>query len=330
MMIIHTALIVVFTLGLVVGPFAAGAQQRAKVPTIGFLVPATGPYIGAPTAVYEAFRQGLRDLGYVEGRDISLEYRSSSDRAQLADLATELVRLNVHVIVAAGVAAYPAKALAGRIPVVFGFSGDPIAAGFVDSLALPGQNMTGMSFLALELVGKRLELLKEAAPKISRVAVLAFPGHPGEPGEWKQTDATARALGLTLQRFEVRNAADFDPAFDAMEKGHVDAIHAFPDGITMAQRARIAQFAAKRRLPSVFGWREYTEAGGLMSYGPSLDASWRRIAVFVDKILKGAKAANLPVEQPTKFELVVNVKTAKALGLTIPPSVLLRADQIIE
>ena len=317
------------SIAVLVAPLAAEAQQRPKVPTIGFLVPATGPYIGAPTAVYDAFRQGLRDLGYVESRNIRLEYRSSSDRTQLADLAAELVRRNVDVIVAAGVAAYPVKTSA-MIPVVFGFSGDPVAAGFVDSLALPGRYMTGMSFLALELVGKRLELLKEAAPTISRVAVLAFPGHPGEPGEWKHTDAAARALGLTLQRFEVRNAADFDPAFDAIEKGRVDAIHAFPDGITLAQRTRIAEFAATRRLPSVFGWREYTEAGGLMSYGPSLDASWRRVAVFVDKILKGARPANLPVEQPTKFELVINSRTAKALALTIPPSLLLRADQVIE
>jgi ABC-type uncharacterized transport system substrate-binding protein len=316
--------------GLLAAPLAAVGQQRAKVPTIGFLVPSTGPYIGAPTVVYDVFRQGLRDLGYVEGQNIRLEYRSSSDRAQLTDLAAELVRLNVDVIVAAGVAAYPAKASAERIPVVFGFSGDPIAAGFVDNIARPGHNMTGVAFLALELVGKRLELLKEAAPKISRIAVVAFPGHPGEPAEWKQTEATARALGLTLQRFEVRNAADFDPAFEAMEKGHVDAVHAFPDGVTMAQRARIAQFAVTRRLPSVFGWREYAEAGGLMSYGPSLDASWRRVAVFVNRILKGAKPASLPVEQPTRFELVINLKTAKAIGLTIPPSLLGRADEVIQ
>ena len=326
----RAALTLALILGLLVAPCGIGAQPRGKVPTVGFLVPATGPYIGAPTAVYEAFRLGLRDLGYVEGRNINLEYRSSSDRVQLADLAAELVRLNVDVIVAAGVATSSAKASTERIPVVFGFSGDPVAAGFVDSLARPGRNMTGIAFLALELVGKRLEFLKEAAPKISRVAVVAFPGHPGEPGEWKHTEAAARVLGLSLQRFEVRTAADFDPAFDAMEKGHVDAIHAFPDGVTLAQRARIAQVAVTRRLPSVFGWREYTEAGGLMSYGPVLDASWRRVAVFVDRILKGAKPAELPVEQPTKFELVINLKTAKALGLTISPSLLLRADQLIE
>ena len=326
----RVALAVVLAVALLLGHAPAGAQPRPKVPTIGFLVPATGPYIGAPTAVYEAFRLGLRDLGYVEGRTVRLEYRSSSDRAQLAELATELVRLDVDVIVAAGVAAYPAKASTDRIPVVFGFSGDPVAAGLVDSLARPSRNMTGIAFLALEMVGKRLELLKEAAPKVSRVAVVAFPGHPGEPGEWRQAEATARALGLSLQRFEVRNATDFDPAFDAIAKGHVEAIHAFPDGVTLAQRARIAQFAMVRRLPSVFGWREYAEAGGLMSYGPVLDASWRRVAVFVDRILKGARPADLPVEQPTKFELVINMKTARALGLTIPPSLLLRADQIID
>lgn len=311
-------------------PDAAHAQPPAKVPTIGFLVPATGPYIGAPTAVFEAFRQGLRDLGYIEGRTISLEYRSAPDRTRLAELAAELVRLKVDVIVAAGVAAYPAKASTETIPIVFGFSGDPVVAGFVESLARPGRNMTGIAFLALQLVGKRLELLKEAVPSVSRVAVVAFPGHPGEPDEWKHTEVAARALGMTLQRFEVRNAGDFDRAFDVLEKAHVDAIHAFPDGVTLAQRARIAQFAMTKRLPSVFGWKEYAEAGGLMSYGPSLDPSWRRIAGFVDRILKGARPASLPVEQPTTFELVINMRTAKALGLTVSPSLLLRADQVIE
>jgi putative ABC transport system substrate-binding protein len=311
-------------------PLATQAQQPSKIPKVGFLVPATGPYIGAPTAVYEAFRQGLRDLGYVEGRNIHLEYRSAPDRSRLAEFATELVRLNVAVLVAAGVANYPAKTATDTIPIVFGFSGDPVEAEFVESFARPGRNMTGLAFLALDLVGKRLELLKEAVPRISHVAVLAFPGHPGEPREWKQTEATAQALGITLQRLEVRTPSDFDKAFDAIEKEHANAIHAFPDGITLAGRTRIAEFALRQRLPSVFGWKEYAEAGGLMSYGPNLDASWSRIAVFVDKILKGAKPATLPVEQPTKFELVINLKTAKALGLTIPASLRSRADQVIE
>ncbi len=315
--------------GLLIGT-AAEAQQPGKVPKIGFLVPTTGPYIGAPTAVYEAFRRGLHDLGYVEGRNVSIEYRSALDRSRLGELAADLARLNVDVIVAAGVAGYGAKASTETIPIVFGFSGDPAEARFIDSLARPGRNMTGISFLALELVGKRLQLLKEAAPKISRVAVVAFPGHPGEQREWKETQDAAQALGVTLRRIEVRNSADFDQAFAALARENVNAVHAFPDGVTLAHRARIAEFALTRRLPSVFGWKEYAEAGGLMSYGPNLDASWRRIAVFVDKILKGAKPADLPVEQPTRFELVINMKTAKALGLTIPPSVLVRAEEVIQ
>lgn len=324
------SLVVVLALSLLVVPLVSEAQTRSKVPTVGLLVPATGPYIGASTAVYEAFRQGLRDLGYVEGRSINLEYRSTSDRTRLADLAAELVRLNVDIIVTAGVAAYAAKTATATVPIVFGFSGDPVTAGLVDSLARPGRNMTGVSFLAVELVGKRLELLKEAAPRVSRVAVVMFPGHPGEPFEWKQIAATAHSLGMTLQRLEVRGPGDFDRAFDEMEKERVDAIHAFPDAVTLTQRARIAQFALTRRLPSVFGWREYVEAGGLMSYGPALTASWRQTAVFVDKILKGAKPMDLPVEQPRTFEFVINLQTAKALRLTVPPSLLLRADRVIE
>jgi putative ABC transport system substrate-binding protein len=317
-------------LALLLTPLLAAEAQQAKVPKIGFLVPATGPYIGEATAVYEAFQRGLRDLGYIEGQNVSLEYRSTPDRSRLGELAADLVRLNVDVIVAAGVAGYVAQASTETIPIVFGFSGDPVEARFIDSLARPGRNMTGISFLALEMVGKRLELLKEAAPKISRVAVVAFPGHPGEQREWNEIQAAAQALGVTLSRLEVRNAADFERAFDAITKEHVDAIHAFPDGVTLAHRARIAEFALARRLPSVFGWKEYAEAGGLMSYGPNLDASWRRIAVFVDKILKGTKPANLPVEQPSKFELVINLKTARTLGLTIPPSLLLLANRVLQ
>ncbi len=329
-MITRRAFIGTLAGGIAAAPLAAQAQQAPKIPKIGVLVTATGPYIGAPTAVYEAFRRGLRDLGYIEGRNVSIEFRAASDRARLGELAADLVRLNVDVMVTGGIAAYAAQATTDSIPVVFAFSGDPVEARLVDGLARPGRNMTGISLLAFELVGKRLELLKEAAPKISHVAVFAYPGHPGEQREWKAMQDAARALGLTVHRLEVRNAADFDQAFAAIEKERSNAIHAFPDGITLASRARIAEFALTRHLPSVFGWKEYVEAGGLISYGPNLDASWRRIGVFVDKILKGARPADLPVEQPTKFELLINLKTAKALGLTIPPSLLLRADQVIE
>ena len=245
-------------------------------------------------------------------------------------MATELARLRVDVLVAAGVAAFMAKAASASIPIVFGFSGDPVQAGLVDGLARPGGNVTGVTFLAPELVGKRLALLKEAAPAISQVAVMAASGHPGEQREWRAWEDAGRALGVTLHLFELKNAADLDEALTAVASENVDAIHAFPDGVTAASRVRIAEFAMSRHLPSVFGWKEYAEAGGLMSYGPNLEDSWHEIAGFVDKILKGAKPEDLPVEQPMRLQLVVNLRTAKALGLTLPPSFLIRADEIIE
>ena len=304
---------------------SAKAQQPKKIPRIGFLSTAAPP--GTP---YESFRQGLRDLGYMEGQNIGIEYRYGEGRPRLAELATELVELKVDLIVAQGQAAMIAKTAARAVPVVFGMSGDPVDAGLVDGLARPGGNMTGTTFLAFELVGKRLELLKEAVPKISRVAVMAYPGHPGEERELKETQLTAQALKTALHYLSVTNSADIDKAFGMIAKEHADAILAFPDPITMSHRTQIAEFALKRRLPSVFGWKDYVEAGGLMSYGPNLGESWRRVAVYVDKILKGTQPADLPVERPAKFEFVINLKTANALGLTIPQSVLYRADKVIK
>ena len=311
-------------------PFVATAQPTVTVPKIGFLVPASGIYIGTPTAVFDAFRRGLTNLGHIEGRSVRYEYRSAPNRAALGDMAAELVRLEVDVLVAAGVAAYMAKAASASIPIVFGFSGDPIQAGLVDSLARPGHNMTGVTFLSTELAGKRLDLLKKAAPAISQVAVMAFPGHPGEQSEWRAWEDAARALGVSLHLFELKNAADVDQALATVASGKIDAIHAFPDGVTAQSRVRIAEFALTQHLPSIFGWKEYAEAGGLMSYGPNLEESWHRVAAFVDKILKGAKPADLPVEQPTRFELIVNLKTAKALGITVPQVLLAQADEVIE
>jgi len=311
-------------------PFAAAAQPTATVPRIGFLVPAAGLYIKTPTAVFDAFRRGLADLGHVEGQSVRYEYRSAPDQAALDEMAAELVRLKVDVLVAAGVAASMAKAASAGIPVVFGFSGDPIQAGLVDGLARPGHNMTGLTFLSLELVGKRLGLLKEAAPAISRVAVMAFPGHAGEQSEWRAWEEAARALGVSLQLFELKNAADLDQSLAAMASANIDAIHAFPDGVTEASRVRIAEFALTRDLPSIFGWKEYAEAGGLMSYGPNLEESWRQVAGFVAKILEGARPADLPVERPTRFELIINLKTAQAIGLVMPPTLLAVADEVIE
>jgi putative tryptophan/tyrosine transport system substrate-binding protein len=304
----------------------AEAQKPAKVPRVGYLIPAAGA-----SAQYEAFRQGLRDLGYVEGQNIAIEYRSGESSSRLADLATELSQLKVDVIVAQGAAANQAKMVAGASPIVFGMSGDPVEGGFVASLARPGGNMTGLTFLAFELVGKRLELLKEVVPKVSRVAVLANPAHPGEQRELRETQNTAQSLGATLQYLQVKASTDFDGAFEAVSKQHANALLVFPDAVTIAHRVRIAEFAAKSRLPSMFGWKEYVEAGGLMSYGPNIQDLYRqRIPIYVDKILKGTKPADLPVELPLRFELVVNLKTAKQIGLTIPPNVLARADKVIK
>ena len=301
------------------------AQQPAKVRKIGFL-----NQTGASAAIIEAFRQGMRELGYIEGQNIVIEYRSAERGARLTELATELVQEKVEVIVASGPGANAAKTATGTIPIVFTYSGDPIEAGFIESLARPGRNMTGITWLAFELVGKRLEILKEAVPKVSRVAVLASPLHPGEQREFRETQSTARALGTTLQYNQVRDTADVDAAFDTIIKEKANALLVFPDPVTNAHRKQITEFAAKRRLPSMFGRKEPVEAGGLMSYGPSLDEVHRRIPVHVDKILKGAKPADLPTELPTKFELFINLKTAKQIGLTIPPNLLARADKVIK
>ena len=300
------------------------AQQPAKVRKIGFLNQA-----GAFSANVEAFRQGMRDLGYIEGQNIVIEFRTAERGSQLTQLANELVQQKVDVIVTSGPAARPAKMATGTVPIVFNFSGDPVEAGFIDSLARPGRNMTGVTQLAFELVGKRLEILKEAVPGVSRVGVLASPLHAGEQREFRETQSTARALGITLQYNQVKDTAEVGAAFDAIIKEKSNALLVFPDPVTNSHHTQIVEFAVKHRLPSMFGRKEPVEAGGLMSYGPSLDELYRRIPVHVDKILKGAKPADIPVEQPRKFELVINLKTAKQIGLTIPPNVLARADKVI-
>jgi ABC-type uncharacterized transport system substrate-binding protein len=320
----HQLVVSLLALALLAAPLTPGAQRPQELRRIGYLHPGIGRLPG----FYEILREGLRDLGYVEGRNLVIESRSG-DEARLAELATELVRLNVEVIGAPGVATWAAKRATETLPIVFSFSGDPVEAGFVKSLGRPGGNMTGITWLAFELVGKRLELLKEAVPRVSRVAALANPAHPGEQRELAETERTARAVGATVQYQQVRTTPAFDAAFDVIVRNSADALLVFPDFVTMGHRRQIAEFALKHRLPSVFGWREYVEAGGLMAYGPNRQETAKRLAVYVDKILKGAKPADLPVEQPTKFELVINLKTAKALGLTIPQSVLLRADEVI-
>src|SRR5215207_1783965 len=289
----------------------ADAQQTSKLRRIGYLTATAGH-----SPFFEALKLGLRDLGYVEGQNLAFDFRASDDRAQVGELAADLVKNKVDVIVAQGPAARMAQSITTTVPIVFGFSGDPVEAGLIESLAQPGTNLTGMTFLSLDLAGKRLELLKEAAPKISRVAILSNRTHPGESGELKETRAAAQAFKIAIQYLVTTADDDFDKAFHAMVKEKVQAMLTFPDATTLARSAKLAEFAVKQRLPSIFGWKEYVDAGGLISYGPNLNDSYRRLAVYVDKIFKGAKPTDLPVEQPTRFELVVNLKTAKRIGFT--------------
>jgi putative ABC transport system substrate-binding protein len=305
----------------------AEAQKPPTIRKIGFL---GWTAIGQIRSSYEIFQQSLRELGYADGHNIAVEYRTADGGPRLLEMANELVREKVDVIVAGGgPAARSAKDATNMIPIVFITSGDPVEAGFVDSIARPGRNMTGMSWLSFELVGKRLELLKEAVPRVSRVAILSNPQHPGEQRELRETQSAARAMGMTLDYHQTRTSAELDAAYGAISKQNVNGLLVFPEGVTLANRQGIIGFAAKHRLPSMLGWKEFVEAGGLMSYGPNRDESYRRIAVYVDKILKGTKPADLPVELPMRFELVINLKTAKQIGLTIQPNVLARADKVI-
>jgi putative ABC transport system substrate-binding protein len=305
---------------------AAEAQKSPAVRKIGFL-----SWSGMGSGPNEVFRRSLGELGYAEGRNIAIEHRSAEGAPQLREQANALVRDKVEVIVAGGgPAARSAKDATKTIPIVFVTSGDPVESGFVDSIARPGGTMTGISWLSFELVGKRLELLKEAAPGVSRVAILSNPQHPGEQRELRETQSSARAMGITLEYHQARTRAEFDAAYDAISKQNVNGLLVFPEAVTFANRLGIFDFAAKRRLPSMLGWKEFVEDGGLMAYGPNRDEAFRRLAVYVDKILKGTKPTDLPVELPAKFELVINVKTAKQIGLTIPPNVLARADRVIK
>jgi putative ABC transport system substrate-binding protein len=327
-------LVVTLALGVLAAPLAAEAQPAAKVARIGFLV--TGSLESPEQRVaLDAFRQALRERGYVEGQNILFEHRGADGKIErFPGLATELARLKVDLIVAANTpAARAAQRATTTIPIVVPAMGDPVGDGLVASLARPGGNITGLTFLGPELVPKRLELLKQALPKVSRVAALWHPGAFGEHTTRdmvKATEAAALTLGVQLQLVEVRGPADLDRAFSKMIRERADALIVLPSAMLFGERRRIEDLAAKHRLPSMSGARESVELGGLMAYGASITDLFRRSATFVEKILKGAKPADLPVEQPTKFELVINLKTAKALGLTIAPSVLLRADRVIE
>src|SRR5713226_752942 len=327
------ALVIFMALGLafVAPPLAVTAQQPQKVPRVGVLSPFSASFGAGPS--FEAFRRALRELGYVEGRDVALEYRWADGRPdRLADLAAELVRLRSDVIFSAWgtPAALATKKATKTIPVVFNGVGDAVGVGLVSSLALPGGNVTGSTFITEETIGKQLELLKAVVPRLARVGVVVNPANPVYGPVLRASEAPARALGLHLQVVGVQGAEDFERAFRAAIKGHVDGLVILRDPVLITNQARLLALAATARLPAMYGMREFVDSGGLMSYGPSLVEMYRRAAYLVDKILKGTKPADLPVEQTTKFELVINLKTAKALGLTIPQSLLQRADQVIE
>jgi len=331
-------LVLTFALGILSAPLAAEAEQAGKVHRIGFLSPSSPSdpeRLASPFGErgLAAFRQGLRDLGYVEGQNIAIEYRWAEGRFErLPDLAAELVRLKVDVIVSVVTqASLAAKNATRTIPIVMVAAGDPLGSGLVASLARPGGNVTGPSSMYAELAGKQLELLKETVPKVSRVAVLWNPANAVWQAQMlRATEVAARALGLQLQLLEARGPDELEGAFAAMTRERASALLVQVDVIFALHARRIADLAAKRHLPAMYGSREHVEAGGLMSYAPNIPDLFRRAATYVDKILKGAKPADLPVEQPTRFELVLNMKTAKALGITFPPTIMVRADQVIQ
>jgi putative ABC transport system substrate-binding protein len=316
---VRSVLAAVLVLVLLAAPLAVGAQPMARIGLLG-------------DSSWEPLRQGLRDLGYVEGKNVLFEdRRAGGHNERWPELAAELVRLNVQVIVTSGTpAALAAKRATTTIPIVMAVTGDPLSTGLVSSLAKPGGNVTGLMQLGAGLAAKRLELLKEVVPNVSRVAFLWNPANPDQKSHFNEARAGARSLGVTLRSVEVRTGEQFERAFGAMLRERPSALLITADSVHQLRIDWIIGFASKHRLPVMYQLKEDVERGGLMSYGALRTDLVRRAAIYVDKILKGAKAGDLPVEQPTTFELVINLKTAKALGLTIPPSLLLRADQVIE
>ncbi len=311
-------------------PSAAHAQKSPTPPRLGWLSAGSDP-----DPFLDGFREGLRKLGYVEGQNINLEIRHAHGNVEaLRAGAAELAQANV-VLIVASLTAVRAVRTIKDIPILFVISGDPVEAGLTKSLSRPDGNLTGSTFLSLDVAGKRVDLLKQAVPRLRSLAVLSNTEHPGEKSEFQATETAAQALGINLiyvafSQSPFGASPELDKALATVRRAQPDAMVVFPEGATMANRVSLAKFAIAQRLPSMFGWSEYADAGGLMSYGASQRDTHMRLASYADKILKGAKPAELPVEQPTKFELVINLKTAKALGLTIPPSLLVRADQVIE
>jgi putative ABC transport system substrate-binding protein len=313
--------------GLLAAGTRAGAQPARKPVRIGWVSSSSS----AGSSVYvDSFREGLSQVGHVEGQTYALEARWSEGSAERALAFTEeLVLQKVDLLVTQGPVIRLVKQAAGTTPILFGISADPVEAGIVASLARPGANITGTTFLAVQLVGKRMELLKEAVGDLSNVAIVSNPDHAGEQAELRESVAAARALGLAAHPLRVRNDKELEAAFETMTKGKTDAFVVFPDALMLTYRKALADYAVRRRIPSMAGWSQFADAGALMTYGPNLATEWQNLAVYADRILKGAKPADLPVQQPTRFELVVNLKTARALGRIMPPSLLLRADRVI-
>jgi ABC-type uncharacterized transport system substrate-binding protein len=308
-------------------PLAARAQQTGKLTTIGFLGTSTPADLSKRTA---AFVQRLRELGWVEGRTIAIEYRWAEGRDErFAEIAAELVRLKVAVVVTVGSAVPAVKQATSVIPIVFAISGDPVGMGLVTSLAQPGGNVTGLSSQATDLAGKRVELLREVVPNLRRLAIMANVGYPAAVLDMREAEAAARLLGLEAVTSEIRRAEDIASGLEAL-RDRADALYVCGDPLVIANRIRINILALGARLPAMYSSREYVEGGGLLSYGPNTADLFRRAAEYVDKILRGAKAGDIPVEQPTKFELTIHLTTAKVLGLTMPPSLLACADEVIE
>jgi len=308
-------------------PLAARAQQAAKLPTIGVLGTATAT-VWSPWTT--AFVRRLRELGWIDGRTVAIEYRWAEGReAHYAEITAEFVRLKVDIILTAGAAAPAAMQATSVIPIVLAIVGDPVGTGLVASLARPGGNVTGMSYQSTDLAGKRLELLREMLPGLRRLGIMANVGYPAAVLEMGEVQATAGTLGLDVARLEIRRAEDIAPAVESLKSG-ADALYACTDALLAAEGVRINTLALATRLPTMFAIRDHVQAGGLMSYGPDYSDLFRRTADIVDKILRGTKPADIPVEQPSKFYLVFNLTTAKALGLTVPPTLLARADEVIE
>jgi putative tryptophan/tyrosine transport system substrate-binding protein len=320
---------ILLALGLVLlgGPSAA-AQDTPRTARIGWISTVRADH---DTARLNALRAGLAQHGWIEGRNyILLPRNAEGDLDRIAGLATELLKEKLDVIVTQGPALHRVHSVVQKIPVIYGFSGDPVVAGYAESLARPRGNLTGVSFMAIELNGKRLDMLREIMPRVGHVAIIANPTHAGDHLEFEDSEATAKRLGIRLQYWPVRSAAELDAAFAGMDADRPEAIVAFPDAVIMELRARIVRFGLDRRIPAISGWAAFAQSGGLFTYGPKLTESYRRLAYYVDRVLRGAKTTDLPVERPTVVELVVNLKTAQALGIEVPPTLLARADEVIE